>query len=284
MLRETIRLLDLRDGLLVADGTIGAGGHSQEILRQIAPGGRLIGLDRDPMMLELAAARLGESADRFLRQASYAELPRILQELELKAVDRVLLDLGLSSDQLADETRGFSFNADGPLDLRFDTSKGVSAAQLLASKSADEIREILEKYGEERNAGAIAKQLTSRAVQLPSLTGRELGELVASVDGATVRRRGSHPATRVFQALRIAVNDELDQLHEMLQGVLPKCLRPGGRVVLITFHSLEDRMVKNAFRNRDVWRDVAKPMKPTPSEVRVNPRSRSAQVRTATRV
>ena len=283
MLRETIRALELEPGLVVVDGTVGAGGHSREILPRIAPHGQLIGLDRDPMMLAFAGDWLGSPPNYHSRHTSYTGLKTVLDELSLTSADRVLLDLGLSSDQLADESRGFSFHADGPLDLRFDTSAGVPASELLASRSADELGSLFKDYGEEPHAAAIAKRIKSRSTNAATLTGRELGELIAEVAGRSGKRGGSHPATRVFQALRIAVNRELDELHRMLHEILPACLSPGGRAVIITFHSLEDRMVKTAFRDRDVWSDVVKPIKPTPSEERINPRARSAQIRVATR-
>ena len=283
MLRETLRALALEPGLVVVDGTVGGGGHSQEILPKIVPSGRLIGLDRDPMMLEFAARRLASSPEHELHQASYADLRRILDESSFDGVDRVLLDLGLSSDQLADESRGFSFQAEGPLDLRFDTSMGMPASELLASSSIDELQHLLETYGEEPRAAMIAKELRRDSARLATMTGRELGERVAEIVGRSAQRGGSHPATRLFQALRIAVNGELDELHRMLHEVLPACLRSGGRAVIITFHSLEDRMVKEAFRNREIWIDVGKPIKPTPSEERINPRARSAKIRVASR-
>ena len=283
MLRETLRALELKPGLVVVDGTVGGGGHSREILPKIAPNGRLIGLDRDPMMLEFAAGRLAAWPEHELHQASYADLRGILDESSSDGVDRVLLDLGLSSDQLADESRGFSFQAEGPLDLRFDTSMGVPASELLASRSVDELQYLLETFGEEPRAALIAKELKRDSARLATMTGRELGERVAAIVGRSGQRGGSHPATRLFQALRIAVNGELDELRRMLGEVLPACLRPGGGAVIITFHSLEDRMVKEAFRDREIWTDVAKPVKPTPSEERINPRARSAKIRVACR-
>lgn len=282
MLRETLRALELQPGLIVVDGTVGGGGHSREIVSRLVPAGRLIGLDRDLMMLRFAEAAIGQDQPVTLRQSSYAELRGILDSLGIERVDRVLLDLGLSSDQLADESRGFSFSSEGPLDLRFDVASGKPASAFLARASASEIAEVLSVHGEETRSQEIAARIKERG-HLEDITGRELGDLVAELYGRRGRTGGTHPATRVFQALRIAVNKELEELERMLREVLPDCLRPGGLGVIISFHSIEDRMVKMAFRDGDVWEAVEKPISPTPSEVRINPRARSARIRVARR-
>lgn len=282
MLRETLRALELQPGLTVVDGTVGGGGHSREIASRLTPDGRLIGLDRDPMMLRFAKAAIGPDQPVTLRQSSYADLRGVLDSLGIEQVDRILLDLGLSSDQLADDSRGFSFSAKGPLDLRFDTASGESASEFLARASASEIAEVFRTHGEEPRSDEIASRIKARS-RVEEITGHELGDLVAEVYGGGKRAVGTHPATRVFQALRIAVNRELEALERMLGEVLPDCLRPGGLSVIITFHSIEDRMVKMAFRNTDVWESVQKPISPTPSEVRINPRARSARIRVARR-
>lgn len=278
LLHEVLEFLDLHPGLTVIDGTVGAGGHAREILHRIQPGGRLIGLDRDPMML--AHARRALPADGVeLVKASYAELSDVLSEREIESVDRVLVDLGLSSDQLADAARGFSFDSDAGLDMRFDTSRGESAAELVNQSSAEELARIIYEYGEERHSRRIARRIVERR---PIRTAAQLSDAVCS---ALPKGRGwsrIHPATRVFQALRIAVNGELEQLPELLGEQLPRCLMTGGRAVVISFHSLEDRLVKQAFRDRSRWENLTrKPITPSEAEQQANPRSRSAKLRAA---
>lgn len=283
MLREVLHWLDLKPGLVVVDGTVGAGGHSEHILKAIGPDGRLIGLDRDESMLERAAAILDPSRST-LKQVSYAELSDVLDELEIETVDRVLLDLGLSSDQLAASDRGFGF-AGGALDMRFDQRSGRSAAGLLKKATAEQLEQIFRDYGEERRAADIAQAIVAQNRKQPGSleTAEQLVSLVEQVTGKG-RRGESHPATRVFQALRIAVNRELDQLERFLEDVLPSRLKSGGRAVVMTFHSLEDRLVKNTFRRVEQWDNLTrKPVTASASEVRLNPRARSAKVRAAER-
>lgn len=283
LLREVLRALELRPGLVVVDGTVGAGGHSRRILEQIGETGTLVGLDRDPMMLALAGQVL-TAPNCHLRQASYVELPRVLAELGIPAVDRVLLDLGLSSDQLADPARGFSFHSAGPLDLRFDPSHGEPAAALLERVSESELADILAAYGEEPAAARLAAHLVARRRTKPIRTGRDLSEAVLEVLPRKRHSDDKHPATRVFQALRIAVNRELEQVETALSGVLHDALTPGGLLAVMTFHSLEDRMVKQAFRDEDQWENLTrKPISATAAEQRINPRSRSAKLRVARR-
>ncbi|MEQ8851636.1 16S rRNA (cytosine(1402)-N(4))-methyltransferase RsmH [Gimesia sp.] len=287
LLREVMEQLDLSPGLVVVDGTVGAGGHSQHILKQIGTTGTLIGLDRDEMMLGFAREKLGVETlldgQCFLRQASYAELPAVLEELQIPSVDRVLLDLGLSSDQLSDETRGFGFETPGDLDLRFDTRQGIPAWQLLETLSEAELVQIMEVYGEERFSQRIASQLVQQRKTNPVRTAADLIEAVqAALPAKALATARKNPATRVFQALRIAANQELEQLETMLDAVLPQALKPGGRAVIISFHSLEDRMVKQAFKDRDQWKNLtAKPITATQAEQRVNPRCRTAKLRVA---
>ncbi len=270
--------LDLQAGLVVVDGTVGAGGHARHILERIQPGGRLIGLDRDPMMLAHAWQALTQP-DVQLVHASYAELGRALEGLGLAFVDRVLVDLGLSSDQLADAGRGFSFDADGPLDMRFDMSHGPTAADLINRSPEAELARILYEYGEERHSRRIARRIVA---QRPIRTAAALADLVRRAVPPQRGRQRIHPATRVFQALRIAVNDELGALQTLLHDELPRVLRPGGRAVVISFHSLEDRLVKQAFRDRDRWENLTrKPVVADEAELRANPRSRSAKLRAA---
>ncbi len=282
MLRETMAWLDLQEGQSVVDGTVGAGGHSTHILEAIGSSGRLIGLDRDPMMLDLARRRIPDQS-AILCHAPYDELPHILQQYEIAQVDRVLLDLGLSSDQLADRSRGFSFDADGPLDLRFDTSTGRSAAEYLADVKESELARTLHEYGEERHNRKIASEIVRQQKTRPVKTANELAAIVENVvPGGSSSKR--HPATRTFQALRIAVNHELDHLQNMLSGILPEVLTSKGQAVIITFHSLEDRFVKTTFRDPDLWENLTPtPILPTPAEIRINPRARSAKLRAARR-
>ncbi|WP_417387576.1 16S rRNA (cytosine(1402)-N(4))-methyltransferase RsmH [Gimesia sp.] len=287
LLREVITQLDLSPGLIVVDGTVGAGGHSEHILQKINNEGTLIGLDRDDMMLGFATQKLKPEslpAGRcYLRQSSYAELPAVMEELQIETVDRVLLDLGLSSDQLGDDERGFGFESAGELDLRFDTRTGVPAWQLLESLSESELCEILEVYGEERFSQRIASQIVKQRKAVPVRTAADLIKVVQqAIPGKALAAARKNPATRVFQALRIAANQELEQLETMLETVLPQVLRPGGRAAIISFHSLEDRMVKQAFKNQKVWKNLtAKPIVATQAEQRVNPRCRTAKLRVA---
>ncbi|HEY3967894.1 MAG TPA: 16S rRNA (cytosine(1402)-N(4))-methyltransferase RsmH [Planctomycetaceae bacterium] len=289
LLKEVLQNLQLESGLVVVDGTVGAGGHSREILRRIAPSGTLIGLDRDARMLEIAAHQLSAFPSHLL-QASYAELPRVLAGLQTPAVGRILLDLGLSSDQLADETRGFSFDSTGPLDLRFDIRQGEPASELLARLDEAHLAELLERYGEEPNARQVARNIIARRQRHPIRTGRDLADAIVgtgpgSKSPARDQRSGRHPATRVFQSLRIAVNQELEQLETMLGGVLYDSLKPGGIAVIITFQSLEDRLVKQAFREPKKWQPLSpKPITASPAEQRFNPRSRTARLRAAKRL
>ena len=278
LLGPVLDYLDLRPGLVVVDGTVGAGGHAQHILERIQPGGRLIGLDRDPMMLAHARHALTQP-DRYLLQASYAELARVLSGLGMTAIDRLLLDLGLSSDQLADASRGFSFDSNGPLDMRFDTSHGPTAADVINRLPEVELARILFEYGDERHSRRIARRIVAAR---PLRTAAALADLVRRAVPRPRSRQRIHPATRVFQALRIAVNDELDALRTLLHDQLPRVLRTGGRAVVISFHSLEDRIVKQAFRDRECWESLTrKPVVADEAEIRANPRSRSAKLRAA---
>ncbi|WP_310820364.1 16S rRNA (cytosine(1402)-N(4))-methyltransferase RsmH [Stratiformator vulcanicus] len=281
LVRETMAALDLSPGLFVVDGTLGAGGHSASIVEKLGPSGTLLGIDRDPMMLDHATQELQDAQCRTVfARGTYAELESLLSDNKLSKPDRVLLDLGLSSDQLADESRGFSFQAEGPLDLRFDTSSGRPAWQVIDESSESELTEILQLFGEEPAADEIASALVQRR---PVATATELTQLVTAVKSKT-SRENLHDATLTFQALRIAVNEELRHVERMLNDVLPAVLGPGGRAVVISFHSLEDRIVKNAFRKTDIWQNqTAKPVTATPAESRLNPRARSAKLRVAVR-
>ena len=256
LLREVLASLKLEPGMIVVDGTVGAGGHSREMLKVIGPKGRLIGLDRDPMMLDHAAKRVS-GANVSLHQASYIELPKVLEKLGIPGVDRILLDLGLSSDQLSDEKRGFGFSSEGPLDLRFDISTGEPASEVLATRSASQLEEIFRDYGEEPLAKSLAEFLIKRRSTHPIRTGVDLAASVAECP--SIRRQGpgdKNPATRIFQALRIAVNHELDHVQRGISSSCHASLKSLGLLAVITFHSLEDRLVKNEFRISDRWENL----------------------------
>ena len=279
MLREVLQQLQLSAGLTVMDGTVGAGGHSVEILSEIGESGQIIGFDRDLMMLDFARQRLS-AANTTLIQAPYSTALTELAVAGVDRVDRVLLDLGLSSDQLCDRERGFGADAGGNLDMRFDTSAGVSAAEFLRRCSGEELVRVLGEYGEEPRAQRIADAI----LQQRTLSNVETSEELAEIVRKAVRSRGSqrYSIARVFQALRIGVNDELTHLKRMMAGVLTEILRPEGLAVIITFHSLEDRIVKSAFKGHQGWQVLTKtPLRATPAEVRLNPRSRSAKLRAA---
>ena len=284
LVAEVLQWLDVEPGQTVVDGTVGGGGHASRILGELGPDGRFLGLDRDSSMLEKARLVLDHPGCS-LHQASYSELGDVLAEAGQSCgeVDGILLDLGLSSDQLADQERGFGFGHDGLLDLRFDSSSGQAAWEWLATVEEGELEQCLRLWGEERDSQKIASKLVQRRRESPVRTGKDLAEAV--VDAVGGRRGRRHPATRVFQALRIAVNDELVHLERALADALPSCLASGGRLVVISFHSLEDRIVKRAFKDRETWTILTgKPIRPTPREERVNPRSRSARLRAAMRV
>jgi 16S rRNA (cytosine1402-N4)-methyltransferase len=286
LMREVLQHLALEPGLTVVDGTVGAGGHSREILKRIGPTGVLLGLDRDPKMLAWAAQK-ASGPNCHLIQASYAQLEDVLREQGLAQVDRVLLDLGLSSDQLADETRGFSFQSTGPLDLRFNAARGTPAWEWLARLSADELADIFHKYGEEPFSRRIAQAIVDRRKKQPIRTAADLTALIhdEAMPRHVAQSSRKEPATRVFQALRIFVNDELEQLEQVLGHVLENTLKAGGRAVIISFHSLEDRLVKNAFRDAQKWQILTpKPVVASAAETRANPRARTAKLRAATRL
>jgi 16S rRNA (cytosine1402-N4)-methyltransferase len=283
LLREVLANLDLRPGLVVVDGTVGAGGHSREIITRIRPGGCLIGLDRDPLMLGFARQAVSGD-DVHLIHSSYRELRTVLDGLPLPAADRVLLDLGLSSDQLDDRARGFGFDAGGTLDMRFDVSQGRSAADWLARATEDELTHAFATWGEIPQAGKLAAAIVQRRRTHPIGTAEVLTDLVQMTLGRGPSANPRAAAAPVFQAIRIAVNDELAHLQSFFTDGLPGCLATTGRVAIITFHSVEDRLVKQALRPEHGWTPLAKkPIEPTPAEVRVNPRSRSAKLRVAVR-
>ncbi|MEM9703227.1 MAG: 16S rRNA (cytosine(1402)-N(4))-methyltransferase RsmH [Planctomycetota bacterium] len=287
LVREVLAAMALAPGMIVLDGTVGAGGHAAKIAQIVGPTGRVIGVDRDPMMLNLADAALRPFPWATVHQASHSELRGLLDELRLDRADAALLDLGYSSDQLADDARGFGFQigdgrGGGPLDLRFDVRQGRPAAELLQEEDETELTRLFTEYGEHPQAAKIAVAIVANRTYAPICTAEDLAELVERTAPAA---GGSHPATRIFQALRIAVNDELGHVQRTLSSALPEVLKPDGRAAVLTFHSLEDRLVKRAFVPANGWKPVAKkPATATPSEIRLNPRARSAKLRAAVRI
>jgi 16S rRNA (cytosine1402-N4)-methyltransferase len=278
---EVLDYLRPQPGRTLVDGTLGGGGHARALAERVQPGGRVVAIDLDPWAIERAHRELaGLPVD--MVEASYAEIPSVLSQLGIHAVDGILLDIGLSSDQLADSTRGFSYQSEGELDLRFSTERGEPAWQLLARLRERDLADLIYKFGEERFSRRIARRIVERRQQAPIRTAAELADLVRSCVPRS-RGHGIDPATRTFQALRIAVNDELGSLQTALAR-LPDCLQPGGRIAVISFHSLEDRIVKQAFRD-DVRleRVTRRPIQATDAEVARNPRARSAKLRVAAR-
>ncbi|MFN2272832.1 MAG: 16S rRNA (cytosine(1402)-N(4))-methyltransferase RsmH [Anaerolineae bacterium] len=290
--------LQVRPGGRYIDATVGGGGHAAGILEASSPNGRLLGLDRDPAAVKAAGMRLASFGERVvLVHSSFGRLAEVAHARHFVSVDGILFDLGFSSLQLAGAERGFAFMADGPLDMRFDPqSGGATAADLVNDLSAEDLAALLSRYGEEKQARRIAEAIVA---ERPLYTTTELADVI---EQATKKRERIHPATRTFQALRIAVNDELAVLESTLPQAV-ETLSPGGRLVVISFHSLEDRIVKRFFRqesrdcicppeapactcdHRAVLRVISrKPLRPTEAEVADNPRARSARLRIAERI
>lgn len=279
---EVLELLAPPAAGTVVDGTLGGGGHTRLLAEHVGSSGRVIAVDRDPAAVTEAEQTL-RGLPVAVANASYHELPEVLDEIGVATVDGVLLDLGYSSDQLEGDDRGFSFHSTGPLDLRFDPTSGEPAWRLVERLSENHLARILHEFGEERFGRRIARRIVARRREHPIRTAQDLAEIVRH---ATPRERDQRidPATKTFQALRIAVNDELDILDRALDR-LPDRLRLGGRLAVISFHSLEDRRVKTAFRRDDRLRPITpRPVPPSESEVFNNPRSRSAKLRVAERV
>jgi 16S rRNA (cytosine1402-N4)-methyltransferase len=270
-------------GQVLVDATIGAGGHARLLAEQVAPNGRLIGLDQDAAMLDIARPRLA-GLPVTLVHANFDQLRAVLENLGVQAVDGVLADLGVCSDQLDDPARGLSFQQPGPLDMRLDPSVGEPAGALLRRLNERDLADLIYEYGEERLSRRIARRIVEERQRAPLETTEQLADLVRRcVPRRPKGPRGIDPATRTFQALRIAVNDELGALDRFL-AQLPRCLKPGGRAAVISFHSLEDRRVKHAFRDRDTWTALTKkPVEAGAAEVEQNPRARSAKLRAAVR-
>ncbi|MBR6951992.1 MAG: 16S rRNA (cytosine(1402)-N(4))-methyltransferase RsmH [Oscillospiraceae bacterium] len=302
MLRECIEGLSIRPDGIYLDGTLGRGGHSEAIARRLTEG-RLIGIDRDPQAIEEAGARLAPFGERVaLVHGRFSDLKRILKELGVDAVDGMLFDLGVSSPQLDDGSRGFSYRTDAPLDMRMDPGAGLTAFDIVNGWPADRLKKIFYEYGEERYAPAVAAAICRSRQEGPIETTLQLADIIRGAMPASALREKQHPAKRTFQAIRIAVNDELTELSEMMAAA-PDLLKTGGRLCVISFHSLEDRIVKNAIASRErgctcprefpvcvcgfkqTLRAVTRrPIQPTAEETERNPRARSARLRIAERV
>jgi 16S rRNA (cytosine1402-N4)-methyltransferase len=280
MVDEVCGLLSAHGPLAFVDVTVGTGGHAAAIMR--ATHARMLGLDRDGAALELARERLGEFGDRVtLKRADFGEIVDAMRTAGFVGADAILADLGMSSFALDDPSRGFSFRLDGPLDMRMDTTQGVRAYDLVNEENEEELARIIYEYGEERASRRIAKLIADARRRHPIETTGELRAIVERALGAH-RRGGIHPATRTFQALRIAVNHELESLAALLRDG-PTLLNPHGRMLVIAYHSLEDRPVKERFRELVRERGYAaiarKVIKPSAAEAASNPRARSARVR-----
>ncbi len=302
LLREAVAALAVKPEGVYVDGTLGRAGHSREIAKQLTTG-RLIAIDRDAAALAAAPERLGPLMDKVtLLHGNFADLGPLLDSAGVDKVDGLLFDLGVSSPQLDDETRGFSYLKDAPLDMRMDTSAPLTARDIVNEWPQEELKRILRDYGEERYAAQIAAKVVKRREERPIETTLELSDLIRSAMPAAALREKQHPAKRSFQAIRIAVNDELAAIPRMLEQALER-LNPGGRLAVITFHSLEDRPVKAAMQS---WAKgctcppdfpvcvcgkkpkakliTRKPILPGAEEVNANPRARSAKLRVAEKV
>jgi 16S rRNA (cytosine1402-N4)-methyltransferase len=280
---EVMSFLAVKPGMRVVDGTLGGGGHTRLLAEAVGPDGLVIAVDRDPIATERGARELAGLPVRFA-QANFRDIPEVLDAVGLDAVDAVLLDVGLSSDQLSDESRGFSFDSDGPLDLRFDPTEGEPAWRMVNRMKPESLADIIFEYGEERFSRRIARKIAAVREKQPIRTAREFARIVTSAIPKQHPPPRIHPATRTFQALRIAVNEELKSLRIALERI-PTRLVPGGRLAVISFHSLEDRLVKQAFRNTQVWECLTRsPIEASNEEVLRNPRSRSAKLRAAARL
>ena len=303
LLDECIKYLDIKPDGIYVDGTLGLGGHSSEIAKRLGEGGRLIAIDRDLASIERASARLAPWSDRVtIVHGNFRDVAAILDEQGVPAVDGMLFDLGVSSPQLDDGQRGFSYMQDAPLDMRMDPSDNVDAWFIVNRWPEEKIARILHDYGDERYAKRIAAAIVARRQEKEIETTLELVDVIKSAMPAPALREKQHPAKRSFQAIRIAVNDELSAVSQMMETA-PDRLKQGGRLCVISFHSLEDRIIKNAIHEREngctcpreapvctcgfvqTLRSVTrKPVTPTDEELVLNPRSRSAKLRVAERV
>lgn len=302
LLEACLKYLDPRPGQIFLDATIGGGGHAEEILKRLQPGGRLIGIDRDPAALTYAFNRLKPFASSLtLVRANFMHLRQVFESLRIEKIHGCLFDLGVSSLQLLNPARGFSYSVEGPLDMRYEQG-GLSAYDLVNNLPEAELARIIRVYGEEKWAERIAAFICAARARKPIETTTELVAVIKAAIPARARRSGSHPAKRTFQALRIAVNKELEALEKGLEAA-EEFLAPGGRIAVISFHSLEDRIVKRFFREKakgcicppgvpvctcgkkpTLKVVTPKPVVPSPAEVEFNPRARSAKLRVAEKV
>lgn len=298
LLEESLVYLEPHSGGFYLDGTLGGGGHAEAILKASGPDGRLMGIDRDQEALTAAGYRLSEFGDRFIPvHGNFKDTPAILHERNIEGIDGAILDLGVSSHQLDTAERGFSYNADAPLDMRMDQHSGITAGQIVNEYSAAQLTNIIRTYGEERWASRIAGFIVREREKAAIDTTGQLVDIIMAAVPAGARREGPHPAKRTFQALRIEVNGELEGLQEAIEGIIG-VLKPGGRLCVISFHSLEDRAAKGAMRRMEnpctcprsspvcvcgkVPLGKAKPrgaVAPREREVAENPRARSAKMR-----
>jgi 16S rRNA (cytosine1402-N4)-methyltransferase len=289
MLQEVLDFLKPQPGQVIVDATLGTGGHALEILRRIIPGGRLVGIDRDENSLAICKERLAEFKDSVdFVHANFADLDQVLEKLGIKEIDGIIFDLGISSYQLADAARGFSFQEEGPLDMRLDKSSYISAYDLVNNLNENEISQLLWNFGQERWHNRIAHLLVQERRNEPISTTKQLANLVMRAIPQRYRRSyyRIHPATRTFQAVRIAVNRELEILESTVKKAVD-ILRKPARICVISFHSLEDRAIKHTFRALKAEGLInivtAKPLTPGPRELEANPSSRSSKFRVAER-
>lgn len=282
LLEETLELLRPKPGGIYVDGTLGLGGHSRRILEETAPDGKVIAFEWDERAIALSKENLQEFAGRLtIIRRNFAEISEGLNEIGITKVEGLLIDIGLSSLQLDQGERGFSFQHDEPLDMRMDQRGDVTAASLLASSTEEELADIFYYFGEERQARPIAARIVRAREERGILTSSQLAALVAQAVPRRFHPKRIHVATKVFQALRIAVNTELENLSRVLDDAVP-FLKAGSRFCVISFHSLEDRIVKRKFRENELLKVItAKPVRPKADEVVKNPRSRSARLRVA---
>lgn len=302
LLDECIEGLNIKPDGIYVDGTLGGAGHSSQIAKRLTTG-RLIGIDRDPVALKAAGERLAPYADRVtLVHSNFCEIASVLEELGISGVDGILLDLGVSSPQLDDGSRGFSYMADAPLDMRMNSEDSLSAYDVVNTWSQEELKRILYDYGEERYAPQIARAICNKREVSPIQTTLELVDVIRSAMPAAALREKQHPAKRSFQAIRIAVNDELGSVEKVMRDAIP-ALNPGGRLAIITFHSLEDRIVKNGMaaaskgctcppnfpvcvcgKKPQVKLVSRKPIVSSQEELDRNPRARSAKLRVCEKI
>ena len=302
LLDECIEGLNIKPDGIYVDGTLGGAGHSSQIAKRLTTG-RLVGIDRDPVALKAAGERLAPYGDRVtLVHSNFCEIAQVLEDLGIDGVDGILLDLGVSSPQLDDGSRGFSYMADAPLDMRMNSEDTLTAFNIVNTWSQEELKRILYDYGEERYAPRIAEAICRRRAERPIETTLELVDVIRGAMPAAALREKQHPAKRSFQAIRIAVNDELGSVEKVMRDAIP-CLNPGGRLAVITFHSLEDRIVKNAMaaaskgctcppnfpvcvcgKKPQVKLCSRKPIVSGEEELERNPRARSAKLRVCEKI